>query len=376
MAEKSFYESPNAVVKKNSLRMFSSHWKLTSVIAILAIFVLIYAFFSGITIKFYASFVFLFYSWTQKMWISVILLGVFQTLLLIPLRVVKLFKENNIKEFKKTIEETQIKQQQQYKFKSSFSKGNKIVLFYSLDFFVELVSYISIGKLFLIDFYTTKLNPNLLYHFVPYPEYPIKDVFFKIPYPHVIETIGLKFSWILIAWGITFIIFAVFKIMKSSFDKNKERKDQPQNKVSKLIDSTSGYFLLICFLLWLLLRHFPTQIDFRIFAGSVAIPNRTLNTITAIMTFLTLFWYGLQKNIRKAEIARNNGINEQVIEKTQKLMFKDNLIASLLVGLGAYFITNQIPSAFELSIFTLEIISLAGPVTLDKWIMKALPKKK
>ena len=35
-----------------------------------------------------------------------------------------------------------------------------------------------------------------------------------------------------------------------------------------------------------------------------------------------------------------------------------------------YFITNRIPSAFELSIFTLEIISLAAPLTLDKFILK------
>lgn len=55
-------------------------------------------------------------------------------------------------------------------------------------------------------------------------------------------------------------------------------------------------------------------------------------------------------------------------------MLKDTLKNATLIGLGAYFITNQIPSAFELSIFTLEIISLASPLTLDRIILGSIAK--
>jgi len=57
-------------------------------------------------------------------------------------------------------------------------------------------------------------------------------------------------------------------------------------------------------------------------------------------------------------------------------MFKDSLFTATLVGLGAFFITNQIPSAFELSIFTLEVISLLSPFTLDKAILGSLALQK
>ena len=36
--------------------------------------------------------------------------------------------------------------------------------------------------MFLIDFYNTKLDPKMLYSFVPYPTYPIQDRIFRIPY--------------------------------------------------------------------------------------------------------------------------------------------------------------------------------------------------
>jgi len=58
-------------------------------------------------------------------------------------------------------------------------------------------------------------------------------------------------------------------------------------------------------------------------------------------------------------------------DKTEAEMFKNSLFNSALIGLAAFYITNQIPSAFELSIFTLEIISLISPLTLDKLILNS-----
>ena len=107
-----------------------------------------------------------------------------------------------------------------------------------------------------------------------------------------------------------------------------------------------------------------------IFTGDVSKPNKTLNTVTAIMTFLTLMWFGIQNIIRKGKLAKEKNIDEKTIDQTQRKMFSQSVFDSTLVGLGAFFITNHIPSAFELSIFTLEVISLISPFTLDKAILK------
>ena len=64
-------------------------------------------------------------------------------------------------------------------------------------------------------------------------------------------------------------------------------------------------------------------------------------------------------------------MSEEVIKRTEKDLFKESLQVASFVGLGAFFITNQIPSAFELSIFTLEMISLFSPLTLDRIILSS-----
>lgn len=59
------------------------------------------------------------------------------------------------------------------------------------------------------------------------------------------------------------------------------------------------------------------------------------------------------------------------MKQTEKDLFSDTIKVAAFVGLGAFFVTNQIPSAFELSIFTLEIISLTSPLTLDRIILSS-----
>jgi hypothetical protein len=56
-------------------------------------------------------------------------------------------------------------------------------------------------------------------------------------------------------------------------------------------------------------------------------------------------------------------------------MLADTLKAAALVGGGTFFITNRIPSAFELSIFTLETISFFSPLTLDRVILASVKPK-
>jgi len=84
----------------------------------------------------------------------------------------------------------------------------------------------------------------------------------------------------------------------------------------------------------------------------------------------------LPKIAQKARVARSMGIPEKIIFKTQKELFISNLRSAFLLGLGAYYITRLIPSAFELSIFTLEIISFSSPLTIDRLIFSQFKPRK
>ncbi len=359
------------LTRPSRLSMSGNLPSLSSIISYAFILFLIFAFFSGLTMRFYASILFFFYGFINRMWISVICLGIFQTLLLIPFRIIKLYRSNHIKEFVDNIEEIKNKSEQQYQFRQHTRKGTKTILFYSVDFFVQLVSYTSIGRLFLTDFYNKPLNPDYLYSFVPYPEYPIQDRFFKIPYPYFTNTYDLGMKWVYFAWIAIFVLLIAFRIAKYVAGRYKDMGSKQVDSLRSAYKTISGQFLLLFLVSWLLLRNVPIDWKIGIFSGDVALQNTKFNTITAIVTFATLLWFGINNIYNKSKIARATGISEDVIDKTEQELFKSSLFNSALIGVGAFLITNQIPSAFELSIFTLEIISLLSPLTLDKLILRS-----
>jgi len=348
----------------------TSRLPLSSLITILVLIWLVYVFFSGGMYQFYASGLFLFYALTKKMWVSVVLLGGFQTLLLIPLRIIRVIRSNHLDEFQKEIDHLPDEILQRRRVKQQFRFGNRFFLFFLIEFLIQLTTFLTIGRLFLTDFYSRPIATDKLYQFVPYPAYPIQDTFFKIPYPAITQKINLGGKALLILW-LGLIILQVTIIAVQSFIRRRKNKlpaaSPPQSNKYKI-----GYLLLFFCLSWIIVRNFPTGWKLGIFSGDVAIPNRTLNTVTAIGAFGTLLWFGSQKIIRKGKAALEKGIDEEVIDTTQKKMFSETMFDSALVALGAYFITNYIPSAFELSIFTLEVISLLSPFTL-KFLAAAWP---
>jgi hypothetical protein len=354
---------------------------LVSLISIIVIIVLVFAFISGWTIKFYASFLFFFYSFIGSMWISVIGLGIFQTLLMMPIRIVNLTKGANTDDFIKTIVEQNKDQEQQILIKKHAHKGTPALMWYTVSFSIQLVAYISMGRLFLTDFYSIPLNPKLLFDWVTYPSYPIQGTIFKIPYIGVTDTINLGFKGVFAAWGILILVrtlISFFKYLQLKLAKNSIKTDpilSTNQLFSELVNFWNGSFFLLMIGAFFLMRNFPIGIELRIFSGSITIPNITLNTITALATFFTIFWLDLSKNRKRATLAKKQGIDQKIIDQTQQELFKNSLRNASLLGLGAFFITNQIPSAFELSIFTLEIISWFAPFTIDKIILKANPSK-
>jgi hypothetical protein len=213
--------SQTAIPTYNPSRLFPVP-RLSTIIAIGIVVFLAYAFVSGLTKQFYASFVFLFYALTGQMWVSVVLLGVFQTLLLIPFRVINLLKSANLEEFRETINKMDAEREQSYFLKKSVKRGQRVALYYFVNFFVQTTSYISIGRLFLTDFYNERLKPELLYSFVPYPDYPIEGRMFKIPYVWFGETTDLGMRWVWIAWGVILGLQGVFFVIRSIRRKQKK----------------------------------------------------------------------------------------------------------------------------------------------------------
>lgn len=340
----------------------------SALLAVVIIVLLFYLLLSGKLFRFYASALFLFYALTKKMWVSVMMLGVFQTLILIPVRIIRVLRQDNIKNFEKKIEELPTGGLRRQQFRDSFKMGNRTLLFYVVDFLVQLFTFLTIGRLFLTDFYSVRLNPNLLYSFVPYPQYPIQDTWFKIPYLAVTKTTSLGWQGVLGGWAVVLVGYLIFlvlrRVTRSWAAKNPDA--QPPRAFSRY----AGVSLIFIFaVVAFLLTHIPTGVQFRIFTGDVSVPNITLNTITAIATFGLLVWFGIPKIIRQGRKALEAGVPEPVVSKTQKEMFKETMLSAVAVGLGAFYITNHIPSAFELSVFTLEVISLASPVTLDRAIL-------
>ncbi len=372
MPAESASAQPEKLTRDSKLSNWTGILPLSSIFTAGLIALLIYWFFAGHIYRFYASVLFLFYALVKKMWVSVIMLGIFQTLLMVPFRIIRVLRSQNIKEFQKQVNAYKTEDLQLKKIKTDFHFGNRLFLFYILDFVVQLTTFLTIGRLFLTDFYRYKLDPGALYSWIPYPEYPIQDTFFKLPYPQVTATINLGWKMVLIVWVAILIIKLVSKIIQATIRKNQGKKEaevevkyQGSNAKYSVV-----YMLLILGIAWYVTSHFPVAMQLGIFSGDVSQPNQTFNTVTALATFLTLLWFGSQKIIRKSRLAQEQGVDPKVISQTQKRMFPQTVFDATVVGLGAFFITNQIPSAFELSIFTLEVISLLSPLTLDKLIVK------
>ena len=354
---------------------------VTTALTFTIIFGLLYLFFSKLSLKFYASILFFLYHHIQHMWLAVIGLGVVQTFIMLPLRIINLTLSANVKEFESEVEKVKENQKQAFIIKQTVAKGNPTLLWYIANFFIQTISYLSIGRMFLIDFYNTKLDPNLLFGFSHYPDYPIKDPIFKLPYPVVTRTVTNSWIWVFVAWaGILLYKLLHTKVIDYYRRLPQTQKISPDNAFTNSIKGFvkgSGGFLTLFFLIaYILIRHFPAAWDLRIFMGDVGVPNYTLNFITACGAFIIVLWLNLPKISKKTQIARQSGIPEDIVFKTSKQLFIDNLRSAFVLGLGAYYLTRLIPSAFELSIFTLEIISFLSPLTIDRLIFARFKPRK
>lgn len=337
---------------------------------LLVIFLLVVCiwFLRGGSFRLYASIVFTLYHLTGQIWSSVILLGIVQNIVFIPLHMLGNHFANSIEDFENELKK--IKTDEQYLlFKRQVKEGNLSIIFYILNFVINAVAFLSAGRIFLIDFYNQKLDPNYLYSFVHYPDYPLRGTDFKLPFFEITGTMALSWPVIgkifLIIGGIAIIPTLVWRIVRPWLESNHKilKIRIGRNRIKAAIGGMIGVFSVA--LIWGL-RHIPTGVKGVILTADLTVQNTTMNTVTAIGTFITTIYFGWAQNQKAEKIAKDTQIPSEIIKKISLQNVKNIFRNGVILGLGAFFLTNQIPCAFELSVATFEAIAILSPLTLDK----------
>lgn len=96
-----------------------------------------------------------------------------------------------------------------------------------------------------------------------------------------------------------------------------------------------------------------------------------MNFTTAVGTFIVTIHAGYKNNKEASREALKSGIPQDVVKKVSKDNMRQSFKNAVVLGLGAFFITNNIPSAFELSVTTFEIMYMIYPYTFGIILKKA-----
>jgi len=330
-------------------------------------------FFRGGSFRLYASAFFSLYYLTGQVWVSVLLIGVGQNIILLPMRFIGMRLSQSFKDFEEGIEESS-NEDAYLVFNEKVRKGDLGMVFYILNFIINAIAFLSAGRIFLIDFYTQKLNPALLYKWVPYPDYPLVGTIFKLPFLKITETISVEWKTILFIWLGISLFFAILKLLWRIFrgllTHNKKLLGVRIN-YNRLLVQSGGFSGTLLILSIVLLRNFPVKFENWLLMADLTRQNTSMNFVTAVGTFLTTIHAGYTRHNIDKEIAKKRGVEEIKLDKVFKEKMRGTFRNALFLGAGAFFITNQIPCAFELSVATFEALYILSPYTFDKILIRA-----
>ena len=330
-------------------------------------------FFKGGSFRLYASAFFSLYYLTGQVWVSVLLIGVSQNIILLPMRFIGMRLSQSFKDFEEGIEESS-NEDAYLVFTEKVRKGDLGIVFYILNFVINAIAFLSAGRIFLIDFYSQKLNPSLLYKWVPYPEYPLVGTIFRMPFFKITDTVSVDWKVILFIWLGISLFFAVLKLLWRVFrlllTHNKKLLGMRIN-YNRLLLQSGGFSGTVLILSIILLRNFPVKFASLLLMADLTRQNTTMNFITAVGTFITTMSAGYTRHKIDMEIARKRGTEEIKLEKVLKDKMRETFRNALFLGMGAFLITNQIPCAFELSVATFEALYILSPYTFDKILIRA-----
>lgn len=356
------------------------HW--LPLVTIILLFFLIYLFvwfLRGGSYRLYTSIFFSIYFVTHQIWLSVILIGVFQNIIFMPLRLIGNILKKPLEDFEEELDKTEDKQQLLV-FSKKVKEGNTAIVFYIFNFFVNAIAFFSAARIFLVDFYNYPLDrQKFLYSWVPYPKYPLNGTIFKFPFFKVTNTTALPWNTIFIIVGsfllLTIVLRLIWRLVRFLFKKNQKilYARIRYNRFLLFIGGFSGVFVLG---LVLLLRNIPTAFQGLLLRVDLTRPNPPMNFVTAVGTFLTTLHAGYKNHSFASKQAKLAGIDPKVVNKVFLGKMQNSFKNALILGAGAFFITNQIPSAFELSVVTFEIMYMIYPYTLGRLLTLGTKKVK
>lgn len=373
--ESSFSEI-SEIQKIDNSRLWLPTW--TSLLLVFLIVLMVW-FFRGGSFRLYASIFFLIYSVTHQIWISVILIGILQNVLFMPLRLIGNHFNNHLKDFEDELDKMKKADQQYLVFNKKVREGDPSIVFYIFNFFVNAIAFCSAGRIFLIDFYSDPLQlkkMNLLYNFVTYPQYPLKGINLYVPLIKVTQTMAINWSKIFMGIGLVFLFFIVLRLLWQVlrlFVGHNPQILSIRIKYNRFLFTVSGFIGVLLVLTIIFLRHIPTAFQSFIFAADLSHQNTPMNFTTAVGTFITTIYAGFQNNFAAIKKAEGSGIPSEVIEKVFKNKTIQSFQNALILGAGAFFITNNIPSAFELSVTVFEVMYMIYPFTFGLLIRNNSP---
>lgn len=356
----------------------SHRWMpFTTTLLLIGLIILIVWFLKGGSFRFYASAFFGFYYLTRRIWVSVILIGIGQNLLFLPMRFISLKLSTSLKDFQDELDKIKTEKDQYFLFTQKVKQGNIAIVFYIFNFILNAIAFFSAGRIFLIDFYNQKLDPSLLYSFIPYPKYPLLGTDFNFPFFKITQTTALEWAVIGRAFLILLALFIIprllWRLVKFFLGKNQKILSARIN-YNRLLLKIGGFGGSLFLLALFVLRHLPTSAVGIMLQADLTSPNRAMNLITAVGTFLTTLHAGYIRHRLSVKKARQNDIPPQVIDRVFKQRMRQSLKNASILGIGAYVVTSQIPSAFELSVATFEVLYILSPYTFDLILKKSTAK--
>jgi len=211
----------------------------------------------------------------------------------------------------------------------------------------------------------------LLYTWVPYPQYPLNGTDFKLPLLRITQTQSLPWSTIFFYLGIIILVLVLARLVARIFRfayKHNQQVLKARIKYNRFLFKVSGFSTLGLILLIYFLRHIPSSYETFLFVADLSRQNTPMNFVTAIGTFLTAFHAGYKNNSQAAKDALSNGISPLIVTKVFREKTRVSIKNGLILGLGAFLVTNHIPSAFELSIASFEVMYFVYPYTFGRLI--------
>ena len=343
---------------------------LTTFLLVFLIYLFIW-FFRGGSFRLYTSIFFCLYYVTHQIWLSVLLIGILQNVLFMPLRLIGNVLDQPLKDFEDELDKIEEKQQLVV-FSKKVREGNSAIVFFIFNFFVNAIAFFSAGRIFLVDFYNKPLDrAKFLYKWVPYPEYPLKGTIFKFPFFKITETTALPWNTIFtfIGSAVLFLIGLrlIWRLVRFIFKRN-QKILYARIRYNRLLATIGGFGGVLIIGIIFLLRHIPTAFQGLLLKVDLTRQNTPMNFVTAVGTFLTTIHAGYKNNSNDAKVAKLAGIDPKIVSKVFREKMRTSLKNALVLGGGAFFITNQIPSAFELSVATFEVMYMIYPYTLGRLV--------